>query len=297
MKYSFSKTVLTAWEEKIQAGNYRGLHVRLAGTNLGGQTLAKGDLGNLYMTLNGEQIHFAPDDWLSDMNNQFWGYNEFTSAVGAAFTYGIYLPFHLPGFPNALTVKPDDTLTLGFQPAGTVATKVSSWAIDINTVESNEPEKYIPRFLPAYESAAAATVIKRRINNKNIYAIWITGANLTRVQVERDGELLHEAAYASLLSQTSLFTEVEAALATYIYIPLGDQVSDFLSEAVDVQITASGASSPKILYCSIDADPTRRSRSAEILQNKLIRRVEPIRANSGRSAEMTTILSTAKTAD
>ncbi len=288
MKFTLSKTVLTNWEERIPAGLYKGIHVRIAGTANSGQTLAKGDVGNFTLNLNGQQIAFLPDAFLSDLNNQWFGYNEFASASAGAFTYGLFIPFEIPGYPNGLYVAPDDALFLGLQVVAAVATKVSSWAIDVNVEHTGEAERYVPQYLPANVTVGGAVTDKRKVPNVNIFKIWLTGASITRIQLERDGQLLHEGAYASLLSNTSLKNRVEAALATYIELACGDQVSDMLSDDVQLQFTASGATTAYIMYLSIMADGNRNTKAQSVRASDVARRLDKVRQS--RPAEINTLL-------
>ena len=276
MKFALSKTTLQNWEERLPAGLYKGIHLRFSGTNTTGNALSVGDIGNLTVTLNGEMIMFIPTGFLSELNNQLYGYAESSSTTGGSFAFGLFIPFSYPGFPSGLHVKPDDDLFLGLQVGSNVSTYVSSWTIEVNMVETNEPEKYIMKILPANESHGGSGTFKKRIPNKNVFEVYVNGANISRVTVERDGELLHEADYNSLISETSLKRRVEGSLVSYVALTLGDQVSDLLSDTVDIQYTLSAGDTVYIQYIAFDFNPERKTRSVQIVKNRVQSRVAPI---------------------
>lgn len=276
MKFALSKTTLTNWQERIPAGLYKGIQLRFSGTNTTGNALAVSDIGNLTITLNGEQIMFIPTGFLADLNNQWYGYQESSSTAGGSFAHTLFIPFEYPGFPNGLHVKPEDELFLELQVGSNVSTYVSSWTIDVNLEYTNEPEKYIMRILPANETYNGSGQFKKRVPNENVFEVYVSGSNISRVAVERDGELIHESDYNSLISNTSLRRRVESALVSYASLPLGDQVSDMLSDSVDITVQTSASTTVNIEYISFKFDPERKNRSRQLVQNRVMRRIAPI---------------------
>ncbi len=286
MKFALSKTVLTDWEEKIPAGLYRGLFVRFSGTNNTGYTLSAADIGNFKLTLNGEQIMFISSDFLADLNNQWFGYQEASSTSGGSFAFSFIVPFYRPGFPSGLHVKPDDELYLALQVGGNVSSYVANWKIEVDTLPTNEPEKYILRILQANETVGGAVTYKKRIPNENVFELFLKGSNVSKVQIERDGELVYSSSYNNLIAESSLRNRVESSTVNYADLVLGDQVSDMLSDQVDVEFTTTASDTVYIQYISFAFDNERKRQSFNLRQNEVEKRIAPIKAKRPREIEV-----------
>lgn len=294
MKFIGSLTQTTNWEKEIPAGIYKGIHLRFSGTNLSGQTMAIGDIGTLTFSINGQQTHFVPTGALADILNQWHGYVESSSTAGSSFAFGLFLPFEFPGFKNGLHVSPGDNAFIGLQVASAVATKVSSWTIEINGVYSNELENYILKMLPANQSYSGAITLKERIPNENILSVYVYSTTVTRVALDRDGEQLHECSYNALISETSLRRSVEDSAITYGELLCGEQVSDMLSDDVQLQLTTSGSGTATVVYVAVGFDRKRRSQSVQQKISKVSARLAPITSKRPADVEVAKMVEVAE---
>ncbi|MHA1757967.1 MAG: hypothetical protein ACTSVV_14430 [Promethearchaeota archaeon] len=285
MKFILSKSDLNNWEEKIPVGNYKGLHLRFSGTNDTGQALSSADIGNITFSLNGEQLFFVPSGFLADLNNQMYGYVEESSASGGAFSISLFLPFEIPEFPNGLHINPEDDAYLGLQVGSNVDTKVVSWSIDVNGVLTGDPENYILKSHSANETVTGAVTIKNKLPQENIFSVYVKGSNISRLLLERDGELVHECDYNSALAETSLRTRVESSLVGYVALPCGDQVSDLLSDDVSLQVTTTDADTIYIQLLHVGFDSKRQTKSLSDLNNQVAKRLSPIQRKKPEAVE------------
>lgn len=279
MRFIGSNAKGNDFEEKIPAGSYSGLFLRLAGTNDTGDT-ADHAIIDLVFTVNGEQIINVGGAFLLEMANQYFGHCEADSATASTVELVWYIPFELPYMDeNSLLVQAGDLVTLRIQEQASAA-DVASGTYSLYGVTKNAVQNYLPRFMRHNIDASAATTLKQRIPINNISRLWLnaaTASDIGNVLVERDGDLVANANYAELLSITGLFRQVESA-PTWLSVELGDTASALVNSDVQLQVTFSAAETLNVVSESFKYDGDVTNRSEQVVRKRAGSRLDRVRA-------------------
>ena len=211
----------------LRAGNYRGLLLVVNGVNGAGLTAALADLGNVKLQHQayGERIN-TPFYFWSERTNLLGGVVDNASAAGLAFRFSAILSFRRKfDNKNILVVRSDVKTTLSWDGFGANIAGAASGTISIYGLYDNKGvARYIPNVRTQQSTAAAAITIKEQIPFPFVEELWgETDANITRVQILRDGMISHDGLWADLVSLSNAQNEVETAIGTTdMTTPVGD---------------------------------------------------------------------------
>lgn len=202
---------------ELRAGVYRGLFIRAAGTNNGGQTELVTDLGKIKLQHQnfGERVNTTFQFW-SDRTNLLGGTAEAGSVAGAAFAFSAIVSFRRRyDKSNVLVVSKDQKTTFTWDSlAATLATKVASGTLEIYALydEGGSP-RYIPNVKTQQITAAAAMTLKENVPFPFVEELWgVDDAQLDRVTILRDGMVKIDGKWAALKGLSNAQNNVETAV-------------------------------------------------------------------------------------
>lgn len=224
----------------LAKNQYDSLIIRYAGTAQSGKTVTTDDLGTVKMTVSGGQKPgtkiVASVSFLSLFANEYGGFIESTSAVGAAFAFSVIVPFH--AVQDSLNVLDTNlaNVTFNLVYASDYATNILSGTVTVEAIPKAGVQRYFHQMLEQDVTAGGAGVLPFQINAENILQVYlISPASLiSNLQLLKDGKekvngtLAVELAYSNwihLLESTSTFLAVEFAPSGNIAEANGAQVS------------------------------------------------------------------------
>lgn len=196
----------------LPQGRYAGLMIRFAGTNQAAQTLANTELGRLRLIHQGQEIvNMEPVD-LINLSNLYGGTPENASAVGAAYTFSMIVPFRTKhDLLNVLSIKPQETQIIidGFNTA-----KVASGTIEVYAILAEGVERYVPILKQNNIGGFSAAMTQQYpFPVPNIEQLYVrTDANLSRAKVLRDGQPVVDGTFAALDAASDLMNQVETGI-------------------------------------------------------------------------------------
>jgi hypothetical protein len=233
----------------------RGLFVRYTGVAAGGVTVTLANCGQVRVNYRGSDIVNAPVAFLSTMNNLHWGVAEATSALGGAFAFSVYVPFHAPwdeqnGLVNRLADR--GFVNLSF-PAMTAAV-IASGTVFIYYVKAKTVASYVPLWIQQNVQAGGAGIVVDRMQSFNISSLYVDfNAILTgSVLVYRDGECVVNSDQATLEAKSNFDNRVETALTAFqIDLNPNKLLENALANNIEVNFGVSGAGTLGVYYLAI----------------------------------------------
>jgi hypothetical protein len=222
----------------LKAGMYKGLFLRVLGTNNAGETLLVTDCGILKLQIPGVRESNISFHHLSYRTNMYNGVAEAVSGAGAAFAFCARLDFFKKNDPvNAVAIAGDPKASLQWTFTGaTLATKVASGNIEVYAIydDGSGREKYVPVYREASEAAAAAKPININIPEEEVEELFvINDAHITDASVTRDGKSVVDGRFSSLLAASNANNRLETAITT-----LTELIAPFNPELQNVRSTS-----------------------------------------------------------
>lgn len=192
-------------------GDYSYIFVRIAGTNAAAQTLAITQLGRVRIEYQGKEIFNTTPQMLVLRTNAYFGTPENASAVGAAFAFGFIVPLRTKlDELNVLRVKKnvsDAKMTIQDYTVGAV---VASGTISVFALYGKGAPLYIPIIRDYNFTFGGATTRVESLPDRNISELYyITDANLSQVEVVRDGRSVVNADTVAVDAFTDAFNRIE----------------------------------------------------------------------------------------
>lgn len=265
------------FQRQLLPGNVSGLFVYFSGTNASGQAVAASDF-TLQVEHEGRMIANVKGDVLQEIANQIGGYIQNASATGAAFSIAAFLPFSHGDVENTLRVRPGGNTTVTWIPGSGYGTKVSAGTVEVYQIEGDAPQNYIPHLLP-YNLAAFSGTYRENLPFQNVKELYIYGANLTQITVERDDRVKFNGNAAPMTALTSFLSALEAAAATYIHVNFGERPTDYLSKVTNIQLNNSSSAAVTIQVVSFEFDDNQYNQSVAQLASETKSRIDRVPAS------------------
>lgn len=232
----------------------KGLFIRFSGVNAAGVTSTIAQLGSVRVNFRGTDIWNAPVSFVSNFNNLHWGVAEYASAIGGAFVCSIYVPFHVPwDDQNGLVNRISDKGTLQMLFPALTAAVIASGTVEVYYIPARSAATYIPIYMNQNIQIGGAGQVVDRLQSFNISSIYVvTNALVTNVMVFRDGKNIINSNQNTLLAKSNFDNRVETAIATYqLDLNPNKILSNSLSNNLEVQLTATGATALETYYLAI----------------------------------------------
>lgn len=270
MKFLGSKSIVNDFVLELLPGIYRGILVRVVGDNEAAQDSVPADL-NWVVSVNGRRVQSWNGAFLNELNKQEFGYPEYASVTGGAFSYIYYIPFEFKGFRNGLLVDDDNIVTVALERASTAATTITSGTARFIGMETNAANTYLGKVF-SYNQSVVAGTFAETIPHINVSDIWLKSTVVDNVKLEKDGMSVVNADYNEILAMTSLTKRTEAALLSYPHIQLGDSVNDVQSKHLGIEFVGSGAGTLEIYTLSFESSGSALQRSQTVISANQRRR-------------------------
>ena len=255
----------------IPKGSIKDIIIRITGTNKAGVTLAVGEVGKLRLTRKGFDIVGNVDfQDLRNINNYEMGISPFASAVGAAFSGQVVVPFHYPQDElNILKFLADEgEFQFVVDPTG-LAKMEAGALMQVFAVFSKGVEKYLRVLLLTSRvlGASGATTV-HEIMQRNVTQLYIRGgaSDISNAIITRDNLTLINAAGAALVELTNQRGKIETA-GTFILLDFAPTKSpaESISSTMQLHLTSAAASPTSVLVVDqmlFDAQRTQDSVSS-----------------------------------
>mgnify|MGYP000507123155 CR=1 FL=1 len=265
---------------RLQVGNYSGLLLRFVGTNAAGQVIAHSDLGTIEFSIDGRVFQNVDLARLKEINENYGGHVESVSVDDEAFALSVFVPFEIPGFRNALSVLPGQSVVCQYNPGANVATRLGAetGTLRMTHIEADVAQRYILRIGNVDRTHSDGQTSFNEIPAKNIHGLLIGSASgyNENLNINRDGKNVFNAKFDELLSATSFAFLRESLVTGYGFFTMGKQNSDLLADNVSLEIsTSGGADTVYITYVAIDTDSetsaTAQARVAREVQTRVSR--------------------------
>jgi hypothetical protein len=260
MKLFYSKDVLSgAGYENIPAGINRFVMVRFTGVNKAGQTLTRADLGRVIVNKAVGGGNQASSDkinssvllmsYLGDLKG---GVAEFTSAVGAAFTCSIFLPFYAwwDLTRGMFFADKQGSISLDFPVLASGGTVVASGTVECFYVEGQGVATYDTYHIQRNIQAGGAGSVPQEVGFRNISSLYFyDDALVTRYFVDTDrGPVFKSVSRGALRAESNWLNQVETAtdLMEARLNPYHD-ITNNLNSVTNVLIDATAAVNLNVL--------------------------------------------------
>lgn len=255
-------------QKDLPQGLLQGLYIRFSGDAAAGVTIATSDLGQVRVNYRGQDIINVPVSFISLFNNLHWGVAEFASAVGAAFSASIYVPFHMPWEnTNGLLNLAEDKGFFELRFPLLTAAKIDSGTVEVYYIKARSVASYIPLLIQQNIQAGGAGNVNDKILNYNVSSLYLEeNAHLTgQVMVFKDGQVTINSTQAVLKSKSNFDNRVEAAIAL-IQVNLNptNLVAASLGEIIEVQAVVDAATTLAVYYLSVLFQGDRSSGQAVV---------------------------------
>lgn len=264
----------TQFQRALLPGFYSGIWVFFYGTNNSSQAVAHSDF-TLQVEHEGRQIINIKGDKLLEINNDTGGYVSSTSTTSGAFALANFIPFSIGDVQNSLYVRPGGNTTVTWIPGSSYATKVSSGTVELYPIKGDAAQTYVPHILP-YDLAAFSGTYRNDLPFRNVKELYIKGANLTQIQIQRDNKLEFNGNYAAMLSLTSYLSALEAAAATFVHVNFGERFTDYLAKSVNIQLANSSSAAVEIQVVSFEFSDGQTASSLAMQEREVSDRVAQI---------------------
>ena len=253
----------------LPAGNYMGLY--LESENL--ETAEGGDTAvNFAIMLNGEVIHDTDLSIFQTIDNVFFGMPRWTydAPNGTQCLHiAVYVPFFVPGSPNALDIDKDDIFTFVYRNADITAGCMSLYGDMSKTI----PENYILYLTKLMETGSGRARI--RVPDDNTHTLFIEPRDEgDMITIYKDQETVANAYGIELRKLTELLNRIETGTLTRSAVNLAPSgvMAEVLSDDVEVVVNhgASGTSTIWVYTLGFKAERVQRSVTRQITKQNYV---------------------------
>lgn len=202
----------------LREGKYRGLFIRVSGTNNSGQTLAVTNLGKIKLQHQGIERINADFNFFNARTNLGGGTAESASATSGAFGFAAIISFRRRfDRANVLQVESNKKTTLTWDSLiSTLSTVVASGTMEVYGLYDDVGyQRYLPMIRTQQVTVAAATTVKETIPFAFVEELWgADDAQIARVQLLRDSRTIIDGTWTALKSLSNAQNNVETAVTT-----------------------------------------------------------------------------------
>lgn len=259
----------------VAQGQYGLFLIRYSGTAAAAYTVLTSDLGNVILNWNGEDKINVDVDLLSQLANQYGGFIEATSNVGAAFAFTIIIPTGAWfDSKNIYDISGGDKVYFKLDFPLLTAAKIASGTVTIQAKPRAGVMSYIHKILSRSVVSGGAGIITDTIVTPNIIELYVKNpsALTSQIQYSKDGKLYVDGDTASQLAYSNwihLLETVNTLLA--VEFAEGKNIDEAISKTLSYKYTFTGVGNLAQYYSAIEYTPSKVSESLANAQAQLMR--------------------------
>ena len=264
--WSFGLSALTT-TYNLSNGQYGLFEIRYAGTAAVGVTVTLANCGNVILNVKGSDIVNVDVDLLSQLADQYGGFIEASSAIGAAFAFSI---FYKPGYwyddNNIFDSSPGDQTYFKLDYPAMTNAVIANGNVTIYGKPRIGVQGYYHKILShAVVSGGATTSLTDTIQEPNIIALYLKNptALTSQMQLTKDNKIYADGDTVSELVYSNWIHRLESAstLLAFEFAESGN-VQESRSNTLTYKYTTTGAGTLAQYYSAIMFSPEKLAQSA-----------------------------------
>lgn len=197
----------------LPKGNYGGFLVVYEGVNvaLGNTTLA--DLGDVEFNYNGETLINVPAKVIANLNDLYYGDQEFTNIAGGAVRASIFIPSGtFQDDKNVYNVSQEDRVNFKLDFSG-LASLWASGFVRIYGITKQGAQNYLAKLVSFNQVSGGASSINNVYDVENVNAVYLDNVSITdNIKLSKDGKTIIDAETKDILAYSNLKHQVETAI-------------------------------------------------------------------------------------